>query len=185
MTEVADDATAQSWLSTAFNVLTMDDVWTRSLNAERLSREEMYDAAELGERLQDTWLRLTDGGALKQIEQYVRQHAHRAAETAEQGDTVVVATDPMEFQKTAIKAFTALGNASEQEAAQLQRSVMALRASTRTQGDLSPTSRCLIIVGCAITAFALAQPAIGTLFGTWFVKGGCPKLTLGITEIGG
>jgi hypothetical protein len=180
-----EDATAQGWLTQAFGVLTMDDLWTRQLETEHMSPDEMRETADFGEALVDAWLRLTDGGALKPIEQYMRVYSYRAVETARQVGATYMPSDPVDMQKAAVKAFSTLVSAREREAGQLRSKIESLRSATWTPGDLSPTSRCLIIFGCAVTAFALGQPLIGGLFGTWFTTAGCPKLTIGIIEGGG
>ncbi|MFJ6085111.1 hypothetical protein ACIQI8_27255 [Streptomyces sp. NPDC092369] len=185
MSSLYEDITAQVWLTQAFGVLTLDDLWTRQLNAGHMTPDAMHDTAELGDALLDSWARLTDAGTLKELGHYLRHNAHRAAEAAREADHRVVPTDDADVRKRGVRIVAELERASANETAALHRKIQSLRASTWTSGDLSPQTRCLLLAASTIVAYTLGQVEVGSFLGGWFGLAGCPKLLMGTLGSGG
>ncbi len=185
MSNLNEDITAQGWLTQAFGVLTMDDLWTRQLNVVHMTPEEMHDTAELGEALLASWQRLTGKGALKELGNYLQHNAARAAEAAQANDGSVIPADDMDAHAWGVGILVELERASAHESAVLMRKIGSLRVSTWTSGDLSPHARCLLLGACTMIAYALGHTDFADFLGGSFVGAGCPTMVIGTPQGGG
>ncbi|MEV7445696.1 hypothetical protein AB0O22_31940 [Streptomyces sp. NPDC091204] len=132
MSDLDEDATAQEWITQAVDVLNRDTLWTRHLQAEHMSPDEMRAAASFGQTLRDAWLRLTDAKTLDGIEQYASRHIARVAELPARPPYM---PDPDAITVKVHGAVDSLRELHSPEASALQQKVEALRAAAWGEGD--------------------------------------------------
>ncbi|MFC8520797.1 hypothetical protein [Streptomyces sp. NPDC057257] len=182
MSNLYEDVTAQGWLAQAFNALTMDSLWTRQLRTEHMTPREMHDTADLGESLLHSWRNLTNKGALKELDDYLRRNAHGTADVSRSDDVEAMLSAIGGFDNLTHVIVHRLGQISGAEAASLMQKIDSLRSATWTPGDLSPLARCLLLAAACIVALCLHQGEVGGFLAGWFMASGCPNLLLQITE---
>jgi len=178
--DLRDAATAQHWITEAFRVITLDELWTQALARPQLDVPEMDEVASIGQSLRDAWLRLTDGYTLMWQRDFV---SHRIARlqgdpTANNEDLIRLLRDLGEPEQAVETTFADLIRVSDAQAEELDRKVAYLSKHTWVAGDLWQQSLCLVYVAAILTAFALGSPLIAGGILTWAVGAGCPKLLM-------
>jgi hypothetical protein len=184
VSEVYEEVRAQHWLAKAFDVLTVDAVWTRQLNAEDMSREDMRDAANLGEVLYDEWLLLTSPDSLEQVATYLQTHAEWVIQEAARHEFVETPHDLNAFMEMVRRATSFLAKSSDRESAALRQKFQDLRAGTWARGDLTPRARCSILFLGAGVALRLGLPDMAGGMWAWFLASKCKDILLGLPEGG-
>lgn len=178
MSELHDDAWAQGWLAQAFNVLSMDALWTRQLKVDQMTTDEMHDTANFGESMLSAWRHLIDENALKQVAQYVRERNRFAVEHA--SELAHWESDPTALTEQVYRVAAQLRRASHHEAAELERKIELLRSSEWTPGDLSTDTRCAVLFLAAAVTLAIGLPHIAAPLWAWFLASQCRDIILGL-----
>ncbi|MDT0377254.1 hypothetical protein RM572_00495 [Streptomyces sp. DSM 42041] len=175
--ELRNAATAQHWATEGFRALSLDSMWTQILGRRYLDPPEASEAANIGESLNDAWLRLTAGDTLGRQYRYVTVHGDRRGEPVSQFDKAL--RDFGGPFRLAHAAFGQLEERREVEAGRLAEKVETLRQGEWTPGDLSPTARCALLAAVTLTVYALGDLTLSGGLLSVFVSGGCAKLLIG------
>ncbi|RPK74471.1 hypothetical protein [Streptomyces sp. ADI95-17] len=177
MSKVTGDIEAMRWINTAFQILSMDDVWTAHLAGESLTHEEMNDLVELGESLRNAWEWFTYEGTLHSIGKYMKQHAERGAQAAREAGSRLV-SDTQTLQEFMSDTVAALENSRDPQAEQLEAKTGALRAGKWVPGDLLRDTRCLILASVVGGAYFTHHHDVAKPLEDWFLASGCLAVLL-------
>ncbi|MFI9155729.1 hypothetical protein [Streptomyces sp. NPDC053367] len=184
MSKLDDDATAQRWLSAAFNLLTLDTVWTRHLNTAHLSTQDMHQAADVGKALRDQWLTVTNPQMLVFIESVAAGTAQRSWERFWEPETLgpPLYRNRKRLAMATRRASQDLRRTHDQEIEVLTAKIENLHAGIWEPGDLSPKSRCNVLLLSAFVALYLGLGEVAAGLWAWFLASNCANLTLGVGE---
>ncbi|WP_409473641.1 hypothetical protein [Streptomyces sp. HC307] len=161
-----NDLTAQRWATQMFGVLTLDGVWTQRLNADRMTYDDMADAADIGRILVDDWKQVTDAEAHKFIRDYVLSNRH-TVEQSEAGRALLrrVAGDDGDPWAVVVDSVDGLFAARDSVAEQLTNKIEALHNRTWTPGDLPDHVWRRGVVVLAIALLVIGLPDLATVLG--------------------
>ncbi|MGA5291574.1 hypothetical protein [Streptomyces pseudogriseolus] len=179
MDAMQSDLYAQRWLVLAFDVLTLDGLWTRHLH-ERNPDTEPYQLGKLGQRLHQRWLDVTEEAELSSI-------GHIATKHVERMDPGLVElpgfpgrlVTPEQILDSALRNAEVLSSLRDDEAERLFGKTLTLSRGEWPTGDLSSKARCTLLALSIGITYLLGDALAAAALGYWFMQSQCPHVLLG------